>query len=241
MALRIRNIRNGTEFEGFNLEYILDEDVEVGEVYLDENLIYQSDDIFTETQLKQDFKNHFRIADIADDLVGIDFDSIDYNIEGVATGLYTPGGEYMTTKGTEFIGDYHVHPDGIAMQGKFHDAELSEEGRLASILELMDDEDIIAAKERGSSEVIDYTVDADIYPWLGIERDPIELTDDELLEEQRKEADVERFRIEEDESDLPGRSAGRRSAGRISGGDRTRDPDAPKQKGGFGTGGIDRY
>lgn len=217
MAIRIRNIKDGTEYEGFNLEYILDEGVEVGEVYLDETLIYQADDIFTEKQLKQDFKYNFTLDTISDDIVGLGLDQIDYMIDGVASGLYTVGAEYMTTRGTEFIGDYHIHPDGVVCQGKFHSIEASEKSYQRSILELMDDEDRISVQDKGVTHIIDYTVDSDEYNWISTGRNPIELTDEELLEEQRNQENIKRFGIQED---IPGTSID----------DITIDPDELKQR-----------
>jgi len=208
MAILVRGIRDGIEYEGFELEYILDEDMDLGEVYLDEKLIFQSDEVYTEKQLQQDFKTQFRVEDLPDDLVGFAESQIDYNIEGVSTGLYTRGGEYMTQKGTEYIGDYHVHADGTAMQGKFMMEGHSDASADLSVLEPMEEEDVILARETGVTQNIDYTVDADVYPFLGVDRDPIELTDDELLEEQRQEADIKRFgiiesdRFSDDEGDF---------------------------------------
>jgi len=201
MALLIKNIRDGQEHEGFELDYIVDDDIKLGEVYLDENLVFQADDVFTEHQLKQNFDNHFKVEIIDDSLVGLESDSIDYNIEGVSTGLYTRGGEYMTTEGGEFVGDYHIHPDGLVMQGKFHNVDMSPQSLLMSVLEPMDDEDIIEARLVGTTHNIDYTVDEDVYPHIGVDRDPIELTDDEMLDEQRKEANKQRFGMAQAEDD----------------------------------------
>jgi len=199
MGLLIKNIREGHEYEGFELDYIIDEEVKLGEVYLDEELVFQSDDVFTEVQLQQDFKQHFKITHIDDGEVGQELGSIDYNIEGVSTGLYTPGGEYSTAKGTEYIGDYHIHPDGIVMQGKFHNPEQSSRAMQMSILDQMDDEDVIDARLEGTTHNIDYTIDEDVHPWIGRNKDPYDLTDDEMLDEQRKEANKLRFGIEDED------------------------------------------
>jgi len=213
MAILIRGIRDGIEFEGFELDYILDEELDLGEVYLDENLVYQSTEVFTEGQLIQSFKREFKISDIADDLVGIKESQIDYNIDGIATGLFTRGGEYMTQKGTEYVGDYHVHPDGIVMQGKFMTATETTDTMQFAILEPIDDEDLVTVRENGITHNIDYTVDADLYSHLGADKEPIDLTDEELLEEQRREENVRRFGILEDDdsiSDDPDRIRERR-------------------------------
>jgi len=202
MGLLIKNIRDGFEYEGFNIDYIIDDDVKLGEVYLDEELVFQSDDVFTEVQLKQDFKRHFKITHIDDSIIGLEEDSIDYTIEGVSSGLYTQGGEYSTATGTEYVGDYHIHPSGIAMQGKFHDAEQSPRSHQLSILDPLEEEDILNAQLEGRTHNIDYTIDEDVYPHIGVDRSPVTLTDDDMLEEQRKEANKLRFGIEEDDHDM---------------------------------------
>ena len=66
---------------------------------------------------------------------------------------------------------------------------------------LLYDTDIIEARLVGTTHNIDYTVDEDVYPHIGVDRDPIELTDDEMLDEQRKEANKQRFRMAQAEDD----------------------------------------
>ncbi len=205
MGIRVKSIRDGIEYEGYGLEYILDEEMELGEVYLDETLIFQSDEVYTERQLQQDFNNNFKTEEISDDLVGIEDSEIDYNIEGVASGLFTHGGEYMTSRGAEYIGDYHIHEDGTAMQGKFHMEDLTARAKYLSTLKPMLEEDVVAARENGQVTNIDYTIDEDVFPWIGVDRNPIELTDEELLEEDRKIQDQIRFGIE-NEKDINDKS-----------------------------------
>lgn len=60
--LIIENKNTGSIFQGQDLEYIVDDDVMIGEIYLDGNLIYQFDDIIDEQFLKQEFKSKFRIT-----------------------------------------------------------------------------------------------------------------------------------------------------------------------------------
>ena len=84
-------------------------------------------------------------------------DDIDYTDPGLQEGMYTPGGEYATVDGREFIGDYHIHPKYGAMIGKFHSDR--PHGRLVE-LEI---EDVIAIREMGDDPftAIDYTTDMD--------------------------------------------------------------------------------
>jgi|TARA_R100001163_G_C4907378_1_gene93238 hypothetical protein len=56
MMITIENIQDGTYLEGHELEYFVDDDTLIGEVYLDGNLIYQGLDVVSEDQLKLNFK-----------------------------------------------------------------------------------------------------------------------------------------------------------------------------------------
>jgi len=59
--LIIENKNTGSIFQGQELEYMVDDDVMIGEVYLDGNLIYQFDDVIDEHFLKDEFKSEFKI------------------------------------------------------------------------------------------------------------------------------------------------------------------------------------
>ena len=59
--LIIENKNTGSIFQGYELEYMVDDDVMIGEVYLDGNLIHQFDDIIDEHFLKDEFKSEFKI------------------------------------------------------------------------------------------------------------------------------------------------------------------------------------
>ena len=59
--LIIENKNTGSIFQGHELEYMVDDDAMIGEVYLDGNLIYQFDDIIDEHFLKDEFKSKFKI------------------------------------------------------------------------------------------------------------------------------------------------------------------------------------
>ena len=205
MAYKVRNLKDGIEYEGLALSYIIDDEgSDVGEVYLDGLLLFQADDILSEKQLDTRFRYDFKVdSDYPDELLGIEQDKIDYNIDGVATGLFTIGAEFTTRSGKEYIGDYHIHPDAGPMIGKFHDPNWTEDDHERIYLnEILDHEALLEARNRAPHTNIDYTVDEDVYPHIGSVRAPIVLTDDELLEEQRKEADKVRFGIEDDDSFL---------------------------------------
>lgn len=55
----IENIETGTVHEGQDIEYFLDDDTMIGEVYIDGNLIYQSVDVTTESQLQLEFRKEY--------------------------------------------------------------------------------------------------------------------------------------------------------------------------------------
>ena len=198
MAIKIRSLKDGLEYEGIELSYIIDDEgSDIGEVYLDGTLLYQADDVISERQLEVKFKYDFVVdSNFPDELLGIESDKIDYNIDGVSSGLFTIGAEFMTRSGKEYIGDYHMHPKGGAMIGKFHDPAWTEKDHDRIYLtEFETHDELLKAREKAPHTNIDYTVDEDVYPHIGSVRAPIELTDDELLEEQRKVANKDRFGI----------------------------------------------
>ena len=58
----IINEKTGNQFEGTDLEYFLDDKTDIGEVYLDGNLIFQSTSIYNEEELNHNFKKEFSIT-----------------------------------------------------------------------------------------------------------------------------------------------------------------------------------
>ena len=93
-----------------------------------------------------------------------------------------------------------MHPEGGPMIGKFHDAsDSSAELNRLSLQEISDNEELLIARQTAPHTHIDYTIDEDVYPHIGSVVDPITLTNDELLAEQRKTANLIRFGIEEDD------------------------------------------
>jgi hypothetical protein len=57
--ITIENIESGTIYEGQEIEYFLDDENMIGEIYLDGNLIYQSTDASSEKQLELEFRKEF--------------------------------------------------------------------------------------------------------------------------------------------------------------------------------------
>jgi len=64
----IENISSGEVFEGNEIEYFVDDDTLIGEVYLDGDLIFQSLETINDEQLEHAFKQEFRVLQQADDI-----------------------------------------------------------------------------------------------------------------------------------------------------------------------------
>tara|TARA_Y100000592_G_C5287896_1_gene229419 strand:+ start:18 stop:239 length:222 start_codon:yes stop_codon:yes gene_type:complete len=58
----IENISSGEVFEGEELEFFVDDETSIGEVYLDGDLIYQSLETMDDDQLEHAFRKEFRIV-----------------------------------------------------------------------------------------------------------------------------------------------------------------------------------
>ena len=59
---QIINEENGTEFLGNEIEYFIDDTNDIGEVYLDGNLLYQSTSIYHENDLIKKFHESFSVT-----------------------------------------------------------------------------------------------------------------------------------------------------------------------------------
>ena len=59
--ITLENISTGDVFEGQELEYFVDDDTSIGEVYLDGNLIFQSLETLNESQLEHALKLEYKI------------------------------------------------------------------------------------------------------------------------------------------------------------------------------------
>jgi len=64
----IENILSGEVFEGEELEFFVDDDTSIGEVYLDGDLIYQSLETMNDSQLEHAFRKEFRIVSEPEDI-----------------------------------------------------------------------------------------------------------------------------------------------------------------------------
>ena len=152
MAYEMTDRENDTLVRGSSIEFVVDDEKDIGEVYLDGNLIFQEQEIYSDQQLREEFRRAFEIHEAEpdedptdmsghlmmdddgydDEMESIEMDDdIDYDDPGLQEGLFTQGGEYATVEGREFIGDYHLHPKYGAMIGKYHGAK--NHGRLIEI------------------------------------------------------------------------------------------------------------
>ena len=66
--ITIENISTGEVFEGNEIEYFIDDDTLIGEVYIDGDLIYQSLDVMNDSQLEHAFRQEYKLLKEADDI-----------------------------------------------------------------------------------------------------------------------------------------------------------------------------
>ena len=66
--ITIENISTGDVHEGEEIEFFVDDDTYIGEVYLDGNLIFQSLDVMNDDQLEHAFRQEYKILKEADDI-----------------------------------------------------------------------------------------------------------------------------------------------------------------------------
>jgi hypothetical protein len=57
----VENTETMHQFEGESLDFLIDDSTQIGEVFLDGNLIFQADDVVDEDQLENEFYNEFAI------------------------------------------------------------------------------------------------------------------------------------------------------------------------------------
>ena len=75
--IEIINISDSQEFFGEELEFYIDDETNIGEVFLDGDLIFQGLECDTDEQLKKQFYAAFNVRfDIDDDNIFMDFDDM---------------------------------------------------------------------------------------------------------------------------------------------------------------------
>ena len=66
--ITLENISTGEVFNGDEIEYFIDDDTLIGEVYLDGDLIFQSLEVMNDDQLEHAFRKEFRVTSEAEDI-----------------------------------------------------------------------------------------------------------------------------------------------------------------------------
>ena len=66
--ITIENISTGDVHEGEEIEFFVDDDTYIGEVYLDGDLIFQSLDVMNDDQLEHAFRQEYKLLKEVDDI-----------------------------------------------------------------------------------------------------------------------------------------------------------------------------
>ena len=61
--ITLENISTGEVFNGDEIEYFIDDDTLIGEVYLDGDLVFQSLDVMNDEQLEHALNKEFKVID----------------------------------------------------------------------------------------------------------------------------------------------------------------------------------
>lgn len=61
--ITIENISTGEVFTGEEIEFFIDDETAIGEVYIDGDLVYQNLDVIDEEQLEYQFKLDFSVLE----------------------------------------------------------------------------------------------------------------------------------------------------------------------------------
>jgi len=135
MAFEFQDRDTDAYYTGKELEFVIDDEQDVGEVYLDGDLIFQADEVYDEGTLRTMFKEQFEVivaepeseeSDVIEEddedeyNDRDDYDDVNPDDPGLQEGLYTVGGEFASEDMREYIGDYHIHPKKGPMEGKYH-------------------------------------------------------------------------------------------------------------------------
>ena len=60
--ITLENISTGEVFDGNEIEYFVDDDTHIGEVYLDGDLIFQSLEVMNDNQLEHALYKEFKVS-----------------------------------------------------------------------------------------------------------------------------------------------------------------------------------
>ena len=65
----LENISTGEVIKGNEIELFIDDDAQIGEVYLDGDLIFQSLDVLNDNQLERALNTEFKVITEVDDIL----------------------------------------------------------------------------------------------------------------------------------------------------------------------------
>ncbi len=67
--ITLENISTGEVFNGSEIEYFIDDDTHIGEVYLDGDLVFQSLEVINDDQLEHALNKEFRVTKETSDTI----------------------------------------------------------------------------------------------------------------------------------------------------------------------------
>tara|TARA_R110002051_G_scaffold315192_1_gene393305 strand:+ start:227 stop:439 length:213 start_codon:yes stop_codon:yes gene_type:complete len=67
--ITLENISTGEVMKGEEIELFIDDDTQIGEVYLDGDLIFQSLEVLNDSQLDQALNTEFKVITEVDDIL----------------------------------------------------------------------------------------------------------------------------------------------------------------------------
>ena len=67
--ITLENISTGEVFNGDEIEYFIDDDTLIGEVYLDGDLVFQSLEVINDNQLEHALNKEFRVTKETSDTI----------------------------------------------------------------------------------------------------------------------------------------------------------------------------
>ena len=67
--ITLENISTGEVFNGSEIEYFVDDDTLIGEVYLDGDLVFQSLEVMNDNQLEHALNKEFRVTKETSDTI----------------------------------------------------------------------------------------------------------------------------------------------------------------------------
>lgn len=78
----IEHIDTGNQFEYESIDFFIDETIQLGEVYIDGQLIFQATDVITDEELESEFYNNYQLIFDDSDSYELEIDEdIDFDDE----------------------------------------------------------------------------------------------------------------------------------------------------------------